>query len=132
MRTRLERAALVSGMALDYGHDRWNEIVAALELYVDVGPRIVAELAQADEPIEREDGPRENDDADDERDGHRCYASSSKERTRGWDERFSGLDPRTHSAVCMPASRAASSSAVTSEINRTSPGEWPRSSAMRR
>src|SRR5437667_12806052 len=120
-------------MALDYGHDRWNEIVAALELYVDVGPRIVAELAQADEPIEREDGPRENYAADDERNGHRCYASSSKERTRGYNgEGGSGFGPRTHRTVCMPASRAASSSTVTSEINSTSPGEWPRSSAMRR
>src|SRR6266566_6521596 len=119
-------------MALDHGHYRWNEIVTALELYVDVGPRVVAELAQANEPIEREDGPRKNDAAEDERDGHRCYASSSKDRTRGWDERFSGLDARTHSTVCMPASRAASSSAVTSEMNSTSPGEWPSSSAMRR
>src|SRR6266581_6042381 len=118
-------------MALDYGHDRWNEIVAALELYVDVGPRIVAELAQADEPIEREDGPRENDAADDERNGHRCYASSSKERTRGCNgEGGSGFGPRTHRTVCIPAARAASSSPTTSEMNSTAVGGCRNRSAI--
>ena len=51
---RLERAALVTGMAFDDGDDIGNKIVTALQLDVDVGPGVVAQLPQPNQSIEGE------------------------------------------------------------------------------
>ena len=73
---RLERTALVTGMTFDDGDDIGNEIVTALQLDVDVGPGVVAQLPQPNQSIEGEHRPRQDHDPDTERDHHGGYASS--------------------------------------------------------
>jgi len=61
---RLERFALVARVTLDYGDHGGNEIVPPFELDVDVGPGVVAQLAETREPVERQHHPGDDDDAD--------------------------------------------------------------------
>ncbi len=60
----VERAALVRGVAL-HGLDQVrNEIVALLELHVDVGEGLADPLAQGDQPVigaEREENENDED-----------------------------------------------------------------------
>src|SRR5262245_56779307 len=95
-------------------HDRDDlgaQIVPALEQHVDIGPGVVAEPPQEDQAIERVDGPHDDQKSDDPHGSHAPYASSAKERMRGWLVGFgSGTgdsDLRVHNAVRMPALRAA-------------------------
>ena len=67
---RFERAALVAGMALHDRHDVGNEIVAPLQLHVDVGPGVVAQLAQPRETIEGEDGPAHDEQSETQGERH--------------------------------------------------------------
>ncbi len=54
---RLERAALVAGIAL-HGLDQvGNEVVTLLELHVDVGERLVDPLPHGDQPVVDHDDP---------------------------------------------------------------------------
>ena len=69
----LERCPLVRRVALDRLHEVRDEVVAAAELHVDLGPRVVHTVAQADElVVDEDDRQREHDDDDDgdDRDGH--------------------------------------------------------------
>jgi len=54
----------------------------------------------------------------------------SKVRTTGWPLGADGFPARTQRAVDIPAARAASSSAVTSERNSIAAGAWPRAAAI--
>ena len=66
----LECGALVAGVPLhDRDHVR-DQIVAALELHVDIRPGVIAQLAQSNETVEREDRPTDDDDADDRGESH--------------------------------------------------------------
>ena len=67
---RLECGPLVARVPLhDRDHVR-NEIVTPLELDVDIGPGVVAELAQSNETVEGEDRPTGHDDGDDRGESH--------------------------------------------------------------
>ena len=67
---RLECGPLVAGVPLhDCDHVR-NQIVAPLQLHVDIGPGVVAQLAQSDETVEGENRPTDHDDADDRGKSH--------------------------------------------------------------
>jgi len=67
---RLERAALVAGVALHDGDDVGNEVVAALELHVDIRPGVVAQLAQPNQAVKGEDRPADHEGADDRGESH--------------------------------------------------------------
>src|SRR5580765_3896131 len=65
----LERAALVAGVSLHGLHQVRDEVVAPLQLDVDVGPRIVGLDAEAHEAVVDDDDP-DDDGRDDEEDDH--------------------------------------------------------------
>jgi len=66
----------VAGVTLDGLDEVGHEVGAALELHVDVRPRLLGALAQRDEPVvrrdERHDDPREDEEKDDPADRHRA------------------------------------------------------------
>ena len=71
--TASKRAALVAGIAF-HGLDQvGNEVVALLELHVDVGERLIDPLPHGDEAVVDHDDPQhenDNDTEDNPADGH--------------------------------------------------------------
>jgi len=57
-------------VALHDGDHVGDEIVAALELHVDIRPGVVAQLAQPNQAVEGEDRPADHEDADDRGESH--------------------------------------------------------------
>ena len=69
---RLERAALVADIALDGVDQVGDQVVAALELDVDLGPGFLGPVSRRDQPVVGQDEPKDDqdDDPDDDPGAH--------------------------------------------------------------
>src|SRR2546428_2064017 len=67
----LESALLVSGVALDRFHHVGDQVVAALELHINVGPGVIALHLKTNQAVVRADGKQQHDRYDNQKNQHR-------------------------------------------------------------
>src|SRR5262249_27528856 len=82
LRDRLERAALVRGVPLDRLHEIGNQVMAPLELHLDLRPGVVDTVTRPDEPVVDPDHPedeQEDDSHQHEDDPEHCSSLRGRE-----------------------------------------------------
>src|SRR2546422_791707 len=67
----LERALLVSGVALDRFHHVGDQVVAALELHINVGPGVIALHLETHQAVVHADGKQQHNRDDNQKNQHR-------------------------------------------------------------